>query len=714
MYRCLPLRIMTRYTAALPISSSVTNGAAGYLRNVKAVAARTSASVSLTADRGKTTSAERKRADVFKPWPVAMVESNGDYRAESYLEEHIGGPLYSKQHDLPRLPVPKLGDTIDRLMPTALPLAETEEEKKSFLRACESFPTEAEELQRRLIQRRNGEMKDSSFLQHWWNTGGYLQVRDPVVVNVSYFFHFSDDGTLPVGNGNLGVLRGASILTAAAEFRKRVCTGTLPCETIGRKEPKTPLCSVAFKYMFNSCRIPRREQDSYRMYDPSLHTHCVVARRGQFFAVDFVDKETGDPLPLTVIEDRLQQCVELADRQIEVPRLGWLTSSDRDSWADARTELLLSGGPQMEQSLSKLESGALMLCLDDEDPVSRKQCGEIFWHGGLLSGDNRWFDKSIQIFCTNNGKAGLMGEHSMMDGMPMIGLADHITKTSYRDAKKRHPVEPTSKYDPAVSNVKNIFADCASDLKTDDHQVGRFVDKAKSDFVTLVTEHDLHVQSFQGYGSNYIKSVGYSPDAYVQMAIQLATYRLFGKQAGTYEATQVRPFLHGRTETTRSVSPESNAFVKAMGLRPKHDENDKASRSEKLSLLHSAVTSHVKYIGNAAKGMGVDRHLLGLSMLVEEGEIAPVLNSHPLHIRAKTWRVSTSHLTHPKFENWGFGEVVPNGVGVAYGIKADSCIFNIAARKEHCWTDRLSHLLEEALLEMRLLNEMDKPLVSKL
>lgn len=164
------------------------------------------------------------------------------------------------------------------------------------------------------------------------------------------------------------------------------------------------------------------------------------------------------------------------------------------------------------------------------------------------------------------------------------------------------------------------------------------------------------MQSFQGYGSDFMKQSGYSPDAYVQMAMQLATYRLFGEQAGTYEATQVRPFLHGRTETTRTVSTQSAAFVHEMGLSPKMNETDSESRKEKLRLLQDAVNAHVKYIGLAAKAQGVDRHLMGLSMLVKDGETAPDLYSDPLFARSKRWRVSTSNLTHPKFENWGYGE----------------------------------------------------------
>lgn len=316
----------------------------------------------------------------LKPWPKPVVVTNGDYRAEAFLEEHIGGPLYANQTKLPRLPISTIQETLERFLPTALPLAKNQTEIENLQAAVRAFPQQAQELQRRLIERRDVAMGDSSWLQLWWNTAGYLQVRDPVVVNVSYFFHFSDDATLPTyRHFSPGVMRGASILFAAAEFRKMVADGALPCETIGRKEPKTPLCSTPFKYMFHACRVPKREHDVVKLYDPSQHTHAIVARKGQFFSVDFVDKQTGNPLPVTVLEERLDEIVKEADERMDdndenyddhensiALSLGILTSNDRDSWADARDELIRAGGKQMKDHLERLESGALLLCLDDE------------------------------------------------------------------------------------------------------------------------------------------------------------------------------------------------------------------------------------------------------------------------------------------------------------------------------------------------------------
>jgi carnitine O-acetyltransferase len=190
--------------------------------------------------------------------------------------------------------------------------------------------------------------------------------------------------------------------------------------------------------MFNACRIPRPVQDSYAIYDPKNHTHAVVARKGHFFAIELVDSETCDPLPLAVIEDQLQQCLQLAEsKSPSASKLGILTSNNRDNWAAAREELLNLGGAEMEEALSLLQSGAVLVNLDEESPRSRTECGELFLSGGMSSGENRWFDKSIQLVVTDNGKSAAVCEHSMMDGMPCVNFAGYITNFNYDAIRKR-------------------------------------------------------------------------------------------------------------------------------------------------------------------------------------------------------------------------------------------------------------------------------------
>ena len=356
---------------------------------------------------------EKRSLSAFPPWENKVIESNGDYREESFLESHVGGPLYQNQANLPRLPVPSIQDTLDRFLPTALPLTKSEAEKQALLQAVEKFPAQASELQERLLRRKE-EFADSSWLQLWWNTLGYLQVRDPVVINVSYFFHFADD---PSSAGQ--VQRAASILMGVAQFRKKVCSGSLPAETIGKKDRKKNLCSVAYKYLFHACRIPKLVQDSYKIYDPSQYKHAVVAVKGHFFRLDIVDPATDEPLSLSSLEAAVEECRRQAEQRGPAVEIGWFTSSNRDDWARAHSELLEVGGPEVKAALEALESGAVLICLDEDIVTSRKEVAEKLLHGAH-NGFNRWFDKSIQFIVSKNGKAGLVGEHSMMDGMPVV------------------------------------------------------------------------------------------------------------------------------------------------------------------------------------------------------------------------------------------------------------------------------------------------------
>ena len=125
-------------------------------------------------------------------WPIPKIESRGRYQDENFLERVIGGRLYEKQNDLPSLPVPELKNTADKLLDSALPLSESEEETKSFIAAVDKFEGEANELQQLLLQRHDeAKVNGTSWLSNWWNQLGYLKYREPVVINVSYFFHLN-------------------------------------------------------------------------------------------------------------------------------------------------------------------------------------------------------------------------------------------------------------------------------------------------------------------------------------------------------------------------------------------------------------------------------------------------------------------------------------------------------------------------------------------
>ncbi len=69
-----------------------------------------------------------------------------------------------------------------------------------------------------------------------------------------------------------------------------------------------------------------------------------------------------------------------------------------------------------------------------------------------------------------------------------------------------------------------------------------------------------------------------------------------------------------------------------------------------------AVSRHTQYASWAADGQGVDRHLLGLKKLLKEGEAIPEIYKDPAYARCSHWELSTSQLSSPFFDGWGYGE----------------------------------------------------------
>lgn len=119
-----------------------------------------------------------------------------------------------------------------------------------------------------------------------------------------------------------------------------------------------------------------------------------------------------------------------------------------------------------------------------------------------------------------------------------------------------------------------------------DERIQRECAAAEERVKAVVEDSDDGLLWFTEYGSDWIKGEGaflppttcfrwawlilyfrlarLSPDAYIQMAMQLAWYRMRGCFTATYETSLTRLFKNGRTETIRTLTADSRAFVLAM------------------------------------------------------------------------------------------------------------------------------------------------------
>lgn len=180
------------------------------------------------------------------------------------------------------------------------------------------------------------------------------------------------------------------------------------------------------------------------------------------------------------------------------------------------------------------------------------------------------------------------------------------------------------------------------------------IDVSRAALGALSDDLDLQVVAFTEYGKDFVKKCKVSPDAYVQMAMQLAYFRDQGCFDATYESTMTRLFLHGRTETVRPCSAESCAFVRTM-------LDAKASPTDKLKALQAAAKRHVRSFSDAMAGRGIDRHLFALYVVsVGKAVDSPFLKA----ALSVPWRLSTSQQPQQQTTLWDIKDPVNAKRGV--------------------------------------------------
>ena len=537
------------------------------------------------------------------------------------------------EDSLPRLPVPTLEETSKRYLGSVQPLlnkAEFEATKK----AVDAFVKPGgigQELQKRLRARRD-DPKHKNWIYEWWNEAAYLAYRDPVVPYVSYFYSHRDDR-----RRRNPAKRAAALTSAVLHFKKDVDNGKLEPEYMR----KLPISMESYQWMFNACRIPAQPIDHPVKYGHEEHKYIIVVRKNQFFKV--MHEINGQPLNAAELEKQFSRIYKSADKS---PAVGILTTQNRDIWSSARAALL-AAHPSNAAPLEAIQASSFLVCLDDASPVTLEERAHSYWHG---DGSNRWFDKPLQFIINENGTSGFIGEHSMMDGTPTHRLNDYANMMIF-----------TNKLDLSDTSVRSDLPEPSALRFHIDETVNKEIQRAMTDFNLLIGQHDLKVQAYQGYGKGMIKKFKCSPDAYVQMVIQLAYHKMYGSSRPTYESSATRRFQQGRTETCRSVSIESVAFVNAMA-------DPEVPPEACVKAFRAAVEAHVQYISDASGGRGVDRHLFGLKKCLKEGEELPELYKDRAYGYSSTWFLSSSQLSSEYFNGYGWSQVIDDGFGIAYMI----------------------------------------------
>ncbi|MGP3924083.1 choline/carnitine O-acyltransferase [Streptomyces sp. 8N616] len=589
-------------------------------------------------------------------------------------------PTFAQEDSLPRVPLPTLEASCERFLAWCAPLlgpeeqAVTEEEVAAFLR-----PGGSGRVLHAALEEYDAQEGVHSWLDTFWPYR-YLGRRDRIALNANFFFLFQDSGSPQVE-------RAAGLIAGALNYKGKLDQGLIP-PVVQRGVPQS---MVQNAYLFSTTRIPGAQQDTVRApYSeespgPSKARHIVVFFRGSMFRLDVLGAD-GVPHSLDDIEAGLHAVMKAgAEPAAADTSVGHLTTMARAEWAAAR-ESLLACHPRNADALDDVETALFCVCLEDFAPADTQgTCDE------LLYGDrgNRWFDKAVSFIVFADGRAGINVEHCELDGTTILSFTDALLST---------PAEEHSRQSGARSQGLPALEPIVFEL---DDALRAQVRSAADAFAAYGESTATATVSFEDFGATAAKALRVSPDAFVQVAYQLAHQRAKGHLGATYESIATRQYRYGRTEAMRVVTPEMLEFVAAM-------DDPAADADTRRAAFRAAAEAHVTRAKECQAGQVPEQHLWELELIqrrrgAELGVLEqPALYRTPGWVTMRDDYLSTSSAPSANIQYFGFGSTSSRCIGVAYVLLPER--FNVYLSTPIAVADEMrvfADRLREAVGELR-------------
>nr|NP_001007448.1 carnitine O-palmitoyltransferase 2, mitochondrial [Danio rerio]AAH85392.1 Carnitine palmitoyltransferase II [Danio rerio]AAI64562.1 Cpt2 protein [Danio rerio] len=592
--------------------------------------------------------------------------SSKDGAGSEYLHKSIV-PSMHYQKSLPRLPVPKLEDTIRRYLAAQRPLLNDEQYSNTEKLAQEFQSGAGKQLHEELVALDKKNKHTSYISAPWFDM--YLSARESIVLNFNPFMSFNPD---PKPEYNDQLVRATNMVCSAVRFMKTLRAGLLEPEVFHLNPAKSdtdsfkklirwvppsiswfgaymvnayPLDMSQYFRLFNSTRIPKYKRDELLTDDRGRH--LLVMKRGNLYVFDALDRD-GNLIKPAEVQAHLKYILEDPTQASAFP-LGVLTSENRDTWTGLRQKLLDAGNGE---ALQLVDTALFCLCLDEEVLRDHIHISHNMLHG---DGCNRWYDKSFSVILAKDGQAAINFEHSWGDGVAVLRFQNEV----FKDTTEKPLVGPGSQ--PA--SVDSSSAVRRLEFKLND-ELKAGITKAKENFQAAVSKLTIDAMEFKKGGKEQLKKKKLSPDAIAQLAFQMGFLRQYGQTVATYESCSTAAFKHGRTETIRPASIHTKQCAKAFVQQP-----GQHSVEQLLGLLNECSKYHGQLTREAAMGQGFDRHLFAMRYLANsKGMALPSLYQDPAYAAINHNILSTSTLTSPAVSLGGFAPVVPDGFGVGYGV----------------------------------------------
>ena len=308
-----------------------------------------------------------------------------------------------------------------------------------------------------------------------------------------------------------------------------------------------------------------------------------------------------------------------------------------------------------------------------------------------------------------DGVCGLVIEHSGSEGITLTRFLheflDFLEKKSIsvpaNVSQKKSGVERVDSSKRMVSSevIQRLNERKVFHLRFDLDDIAiKGVNEAVKRVDRLIDDLDLYVLMFKEFGKNFIKKQCMSPDAFVQIALQLTHYKVHRRLVSSYESAGLRQFKRGRIDTIRSCTEPVLVWAQAMC-----DEVPDVTEDDKVELFKKTMEKQVEILKYTIQGEGPDNHLMALKEMARQRAQDPLLFKEKSYKEYLNFRLSTSQLPSIQDILIGYGPVVPDGYGCSYNPCPDQINFCISSFYSNPETssDFFARSLEGSLLQMR-------------
>lgn len=541
------------------------------------------------------------------------------------------------------LPIPELENTFEKYKEWIRPLLSEEEYNNSLKKIDCFYNGVAKKLQKLLLYQKDVYSNTNWISSAWLNS--YLDGRITPIIGTNFSANIKFDNEYIYNRTNEEII--SNFIHSLGTVCQSYKVGTFGQVYDARKNE---ICLSQFEILRGSSRIPFQNRDIYNISNNNSN-YITVFYKNNLFKIDILNLENE------IINVKSSITNIINNTEYKEYSLSTICFADGDKAYELRRKYF-----DYNVFFNLLENSLFNISIFDEELDNSEEEFSFYMY---LKGENTWIYKPLNFIYNLKYKMMYINcEHTYQDGGTILEIIKR-TKENMGDIDTKCFNEVN---DNGYIKIDEYFDD---DYKKE-------ADLIKQEYFNNINNFgfkNIFLEIDESYFKTNLK--GLSKDAIMQFLLQYGQYKAFSSLRSIYEAVDMREYQYGRTECVRSISCESLDFIKSL-------ENNDVDAYYKLKI---AENEHKNRIKNCKIGEGVDRHLYGLYLMVNQLEENDRIEAHDFFNDISYKKISESFLSTTSLgynDYMGyllFTPVIAKGFGINYYNEPNGIRFVISYYK---------------------------------